>query len=337
MKTAISNLRVNFAVLLLMVAVSSLSAAQTAHAFLWTQSSGMQDIGTIPGWTTSAGYAINRDGELVGSDSNSIGKLASFRWTQSTGALRLSLGTEYNYAAGVNTSDEVVGGYYGTDHHRHSYYWSCLIGWVNIGNLGGAETTATAINSSGQVVGYSATATGPFNGFSWTFAGGMQGLGTLPGGKSSSALAINDYGVIVGYADEAQGEVQAVMWRNGKIQSLGMLGSGRDAFSKATGVNKEGQVVGCSTTTDGTIHAFLWSVSGGMQDLGTLSAGDNSFALGINGSGEVVGYSQSASTTNAFIWTTTNGMQNLGTLGGNFAQAYAINDAGQVTGYSTLP
>ena len=62
-------------------------------------------------------------------------------------------------------------------------------------------------------------------------------------------------------------------------------------------------------------HAFIWNSSSGLTDLGTLG-GDTSYALGINDSGEVVGYSYLADnvTRHAFIWTASDGMVDLGTL-----------------------
>ena len=75
-----------------------------------------------------------------------------------------------------------------------------------------------------------------------------------------------------------------------------------------------------------------------ITDLGTLPGAVESHALGINGSGQVVGYSYfSAGFGHAFIWDSSNGMQDLGTLGGDHTIAYVINDAGQVVGHSRLP
>ena len=64
-------------------------------------------------------------------------------------------------------------------------------------------------------------------------------------------------------------------------------------------------------------HALIWDSNSGMTDLGTLG-GDTSYALGINDSGEVVGYSYLADnvTRHAFTWTAAGGMVDLGTLRG---------------------
>jgi probable HAF family extracellular repeat protein len=53
--------------------------------------------------------------------------------------------------------------------------------------------------------------------------------------------------------------------------------------------------------------------------------------------GQVVGYSgqqRDSSESRAFMWSGQTGMIDIGTLGGAYAQAYAINDAGAITGAS---
>jgi len=55
-------------------------------------------------------------------------------------------------------------------------------------------------------------------------------------------------------------------------------------------INNAGQVVGWSILPSNLIHAFLWTSSGGMQDLGTLG-GNSSFAFAINDVGAVTGSS----------------------------------------------
>jgi len=82
-------------------------------------------------------------------------------------------------------------------------------------------------------------------------------------------------------------------------------------------------------------HAFIWNAGTGMTDLGTLG-GDSSFALGVNDSGEVCGYSYLADNTtyHAFTWTAAGGMVDLGTADGHSTRAWAINSAGDLAGDS---
>jgi probable HAF family extracellular repeat protein len=82
-----------------------------------------------------------------------------------------------------------------------------------------------------------------------------------------------------------------------------------------------------------TQHAFIWDSTTGMTDIGTLG-GATSNALGINDSGQVVGYSYLADnvTVHAFIWTAAGGMVDLGTDAAADSRAWAINSAGNVVG-----
>src|SRR5580693_2972375 len=63
--------------------------------------------------------------------------------------------------------------------------------------------------------------------------------------------------------------------------------------------------------------------------------GANSVALGINNHGEVVGYSFLGEDYQAFLYSYADrSLTDVGSLGGKINAACAINDAGQVTGYS---
>src|SRR5216117_3089031 len=83
--------------------------------------------------------------------------------------------------------------------------------------------------------------------------------------------------------------------------------------SGAQAVNDRGQVVGASGSGAGS-RPFLWTLEGGMVDLGTLD-GSSAGAVAVSANGHVVGQSRTAGNTeeHAFLWTAEDGMIDLGT------------------------
>lgn len=132
------------------------------------------------------------------------------------------------------------------------------------------------------------------------------------------------------------------------ITDLGVLKG--DNESSGFWINNLGDVVGCSDTQTtygypctGLVpgqRAFYWSRAKGMKNLGTLSGGTVSGALGINDADTIVGYSNmkghAATDFFAVEWSST-GIRNLGTLaGGTSSAAFQINSAGEISGDSFL-
>ena len=189
----------------------------------------------------------------------------------------------------------------------------------------GAGATVNGINSTGQVTGWSAA--GSFvtgaNGV------GMTILGNPPGqGGVAYAQGINDTGQVAGYFVTYAGveHAFATSANGASMIDLGVLGG---STSSAASINNSGKVVGFSSTnTPYVYHAFISSSTGGMTDLG------GSYAFGINAAGQVAGENAAG---HAFL-TGANGqgMMDLGTLGGSGSEAYALNNSGEVVGYSTL-
>ena len=88
------------------------------------------------------------------------------------------------------------------------------------------------------------------------------------------------------------------------------------------------------------LPALCSAASYTVTDLGTLGR-NNSFAYGINASGQVTGSAETSQVDqsgnhiqHAFLYDGT--MHDLGTLGGGLSLGYGINSSGQVTGVSNL-
>ena len=241
-----------------------------------------------------------------------------------------SAGLNNSFAYGINNYGHVVGRsqeyFYDID---HAVLWSNGVA-QDLGKTYG-RSSASGINDSGQVVGFTET-----NGdrFATLLNNGVsKNLGTL-GGSGSEALRINNAGQIVGYSyTTGDNAISAALWNNGIVHELGSLGGG---FEIARDINNAGQIVGYSAPSVSLFHAVSWN-NGAIHDLGTLG-GTSSFAEAINDLGQVVGRSDTASAgTHATLWSSGN-IQDLGVLDnswwGAFSSALDINNSGQIVGFS---
>lgn len=166
------------------------------------------------------------------------------------------------------------------------------------------------------------------------------GVITNPLQQNSYGMALNQQGQVAG-----RSEFFASRYSNGVQENLGHLsGFALNNSGYGRAINNLGAVAGYSTYDNGGSirHAALFS-NGTRTDLGFLpNAGNNSFAFGINDEMTIVGHSGPSSdpfssNTRAFIWDSSNGMRELVTPDGGFAKAYAINNAGRVTGHASTP
>jgi probable HAF family extracellular repeat protein len=168
----------------------------------------------------------------------------------------------------------------------------------------------------------------------WT----VTDLGVMTDWGTSNATAINNNGQIVGYASTGEYTSSgldiehAVLWQNGTITDLGVIGGTSASLSSyAYGINDNGQIVGTAQITGGsTSNAFLYS-GGSMLDLGVVGS-----ANGINNNGQVVG---SGYNNHAFIRNIDGTFQDLGYLStytGTRSSGQAINSSGQAAAYEGI-
>jgi len=275
------------------------------HAFYWSQSGGMKDLGTLSGATVSGAIGINDAGTVVG----------------------------YSNVKGKAATDFVAA------------QWSSTGAISNLGTLsGGSSSSAFEINSSGEVTGDSFLSSGLVNATSWTNKK-IKNLGALSGAIFTAGLDINDSGEIVGESVFSYGPPFAshgFLWNGSTMADLGTLSGGVTSIANA--INTSGVIVGQSdgSNTSGHWHAVKWDKSGSIKDLGVLKGGTYSIAFAINDSNVVVGYANTSNNAaHAIVWTSTHGMRDLNSLipansGWTLINANAINKVGQITGYGSI-
>jgi probable HAF family extracellular repeat protein len=204
-------------------------------AFLWTNGAGMTILGSS--WTPTFANGVSNTGQIVGQSVNLFGNATYWKNDVETTLVDLGAGTGSDYTSsstGVNDQGQIVGWsttiplYPDCDVDLtgcpiHAVLWAPNGGITDLGTLpGDALSTATNINSFGQVIGASGSTLGTlplgapggagFDGgdpitvigrpYIWTQATGMQDLNTLIPANSgwvlNSTTGINLWGQIVG-------------------------------------------------------------------------------------------------------------------------------------------
>jgi probable HAF family extracellular repeat protein len=283
----------------------------------------LDDLGLLPGGSSSQASAINTNGSVVVGSGNNSGINEAFRWTQADGMVGLGFlpGGNSSDASGVNADGSVVvGSGAGSSSAGEAFRWTQGTGMVGLGFLpSGSFSNATAVNTDGSViVGYGNSSNSfTSEAFRWTQGAGLAGLGFLPGSINSASYAYGvnaDGTVVVGQSGNSSGFTEAFRWTQGTgMVGLGFL-QGGSLFSSATAVSADGSAVaGFSFNASFHQEAFRWTQGTGMVGLGFLPGGSSSNAAGINVDGSVVvGYGNSSSSAQeAFRWTQGTGMQSV--------------------------
>ena len=196
----------------------------------------------------------------------------------------------------------------------------------NLGTLAPRSTSSAAgINDAGLITGTMADGTTRTREiFLGTGRDDLRLLGSLGGGLSV-ASALNNRGEVAGWSTNADGVQRPTLYSRGSFIDLaaGFTGYARGV---ANAINASGQVTG-------QINAQTFLYDGGRTRV--LEVGNTSEGLGINDRGVVVGGAVMPGDVvrRPFMF---DGSKTtlLPSLGGTFGQAQAINNAGQVVGYS---
>lgn len=282
----------------------ALFATQPATAQTYT----VTDLGTFPGGNYSTALGINQSGQITGwSGTEETGRIGGSAFLYRDGTL-VDIGPSFSQGSiGTAIAGDDRKGVHPEDEEKRKV----------------------------RVVGYGNDAQGVTHAFLYQDHF-LQILGLLPGGTTSLAFAVNDSGEVAGAADNSQGAVQAVIFKNGNVISLGTLGAtggGGEAF----GINDRGDVTGIANTANGDADGFLYH-DRKMIDLGVLPGGNYSGGIAINDSLQITGASGilGAPNDHAFLWDKGK-MTDLGVLPtGNSSQGNGINAWGEIVGGSDI-
>jgi probable HAF family extracellular repeat protein len=157
-------------------------------------------------------------------------------------------------------------------------------------------------------------------------------LGQAMPGWQVMPLALNQAGISVGDAFLDSYEQRAVTFGQGRVIVLPQT----SAIASATGINRDGKIVGTMSSPLHPNQVGFASVRGSTKGLGTLG-GATSTARGVNDAGQIVGGAATArGPVHAYLYDDGQ-MTDLGTLGGQGSEALALNAGGTVVGRAQLP
>jgi probable HAF family extracellular repeat protein len=199
------------------------NAARQRRAFRWTQATGMQDLGMLPGGNGSWAWGVSADGAVVvGWGTNNSVQYRAFRWRAAGGMQDLGTlpGGNQSEAYGVSTNGVVVGRATNNTGQYRAFRWTVSNGMQDLGTLpGGIWSEAYGVSANGAVVvgrsSYYDYDSGRYHeyAFRWTASDGMQNLGTLLGGDRSVAYGVSaDGSVVVGTAYDGTWPQRAFRW-----------------------------------------------------------------------------------------------------------------------------
>jgi len=204
--------------------------------------------------------SVNDKGEVAGFAGGFFPRGAIYSVPDGTLTM-VSLGGNQSTVTAINASGSAAGsGTLPGTQTIHAFAWDGSAA-RDLGTLGGNDNSfASAINARGHIAGSAAVSDTTAHAF--LFDGeAMRDLGTLAGCDRSEASALNDAGTVAGSADVcADGSSRAVLFpKKGGTLHLNALAPAADGatYSKVSGMNNAGTIVGVATIGGFSQRAFL--------------------------------------------------------------------------------
>ncbi|HLB10724.1 MAG TPA: Ig-like domain-containing protein [Gemmatimonadaceae bacterium] len=288
------------------------SAGIRLHAFLWSASRGLEDLGAPAGAPLSNGAMVATNGDVVGTSDIGIG----WRWTRATGIQSMpnpDLVHTWNLRA-INGLGEIA---YSTPDGSRIGFWSPTTGGSQA-SASGVPVFVNGMNDAAQMVVIESSAPSWFPGttaYVWDARAGrytdtLTTNGAIPGPAWTIwPSAINNLGVIAGIVWGAT-ETRMFRWSRGKGFSFLTVPNG-SMTSRGPALNEDGDVtfiteVFTNLSTGTTQHdgAGVWMADGRVLALQSLG-GAYTEVTGVNGQSLAGGFSQVGSSngpTHAVLW-----------------------------------
>ena len=288
---------------------------------------------------SDGGNPINFRGQVAGSTQVAgLSRAAIFNLDSKRIQVLSAFAGERTEATDINDRGEVSGTLYPAAGGSRAFWWSTRTGLIRLLPLHGASSSVSiALNDRGVVLG--SVLDDEWTPIVWDLRAGTHRRLT----ELDSAQAINNRGWVAGtafYLDFSQAS-KPMVWRpHGSLIQLPFLPG--DDSSLVTGINDSGEVVGTSMNVQLEDELFgvpvVWNMAGRtICELARPGALDTPFA--INNRGRIAGgYFTAGSAEDrpyrAVTWSGCGAAPV--TLPGVPAQAYGVNDPGQIVGHQDV-
>jgi len=250
-----------------------------------------------------------------------------------------SLGGGRTSPMGINNRGAVVGFSTTVDGLTRAFLYTGG-SLVDLGTLGGDESFAYRISDNGIIVGRAQDSSGRFRAFMTRMKSGAIELISLDprvDGDFSAALGVNSVGEATGYyttaGDHMSARNRVFFYRDSRVEDLGTFG-GEDG--RVVAVNGRSLVGFFSSEphADYAQHQSFLFTGGKLVPIGSLG-GQLTTARDLNSRDEVVGDGDAGRGAHHAFLFAGGTLRDLGTLaGGQQSAAYAINERGDIVGFS---
>jgi probable HAF family extracellular repeat protein len=233
------------------------------NAFLWTNAQGIQDLGS-----SNEANGINASGEVAGFHGSGAAV-----WNRSWHPIGTLAGGSGGAAHAINDYGQAAGAAGTSSGAVHAFLWtpSARGGttgqMLDLGTLGGPNSSAIAIDSQGDVIGDADTSIGR-TAFVWrpSVPNGTTGtMVDIDPGQGGLAKGINSSAFVVGASNNfGDGAMRAALWQPGTDGSYNavdlntLIPSNSGWFlSSAEAINNSGAIVVQGSSSTGTYSLLL--------------------------------------------------------------------------------